>query len=82
MALGMPMAATRTGALPELAGDAPHIRLCAPANVEALVSAIRKSMQSLRAGTLAIDPDRVRRWRQYFAPERESREWAEMVAEI
>ncbi len=82
MALGMPMAATRTGALPELAGDAPHIRLCAPANVEALVSAIRTSMQSLRAGTLAIDPDRVRRWRQYFAPERESREWAEMVAEI
>jgi glycosyltransferase involved in cell wall biosynthesis len=82
MVLGIPMVATHTGALPELCGDARHVRLCASADVSALGSEIRSTMQSLRAGDSMVDQDLVHRWRRYFSPERERREWAEILAEV
>ena len=74
MVLGIPMAATRTGALPELCCAASHVALCAPADVAPLVSEIRRMMTGLGEGTLAVDASLVDSWRQLFSLSRERRE--------
>jgi glycosyltransferase involved in cell wall biosynthesis len=82
MALGMPMVATRTGALVELCGQAAHVRLCAPGNVSQFTSEVRSMLAGLRNGTVQVDMDRVHQWRRLFTVERERRQWEEVVSEL
>ncbi len=82
MTLGIPMVATRTGALPELGCAARHIALCAPADFAGLVSEIRRMMNGLREGTITVDVNLVAHWRQLLSLTRERRDWEEVIEEI
>ncbi|MCW5982169.1 MAG: glycosyltransferase family 4 protein [Bryobacteraceae bacterium] len=79
---GMPAVATRTGALPELAGDCPHVRLAAPGDVEGFTRQLRAMVSAVRAGSVLVDRDQVLAWRRHFSPERECAEWAKAAATV
>ncbi len=75
MALGLPIVATRTGALPDLCDGAAHVRLCAPGNARELAAAIGTMLAGMRDGSIAVDARRVDEWRRLFSPETERSDW-------
>ncbi len=80
LALGIPIVATRTGALAELADGASHINLCEPGSAESFARSLSATVESFRSKALVIDQTRVQQWRELAAPERERFQWEQVVA--
>ena len=75
MALGMPVVATRTGAIQELCQNAAHVALCPPCDAVALSAAIHSMLAGLRGGSIRVESKCVEEWRRHFSPERERCDW-------
>ena len=82
LTLGIPIVTTRCGALPELASDCAHVRLCPPGDGTALTEALARAVKETKAGTLRPDSARVAQWRRHFSPERERDEWLAAIAAV
>jgi glycosyltransferase involved in cell wall biosynthesis len=82
LTLGIPIVATRTGALPELCRDAGHVRLCAPGSVSACLAELRAMIQDVLRGSVCVDRERVLAWRRHLAPQAEREQWEREIAEV
>jgi predicted glycosyltransferase/glycosyltransferase involved in cell wall biosynthesis len=82
LAMGMPIVSTRTGALPEIAANAPHVMFCEPGDALSLSNALSLMIAGTRSGNLVIDNLRVASWRELVNPERERYQWEQVVANI
>jgi len=82
LTLGIPIVTTRCGALPEVAADVPHVRLCAPGDFAALCNELESAVQDTLAGSLAPDEARIEGWRRHFSTERERRQWREAIESV
>lgn len=82
LTLGVPIVTTRSGALSEVVVGADHVRLCPPGDVEALSAAIEAAVGDLLDGRSAPDPEIVGEWRSLFSPDRERREWREIIEAV
>jgi glycosyltransferase involved in cell wall biosynthesis len=81
LTLGIPIVTTRCGALPEIAAEAAHVRLCPPADLSALTAALETAVRETLEGGIAVDAGPVRRWREHFSPLRERQQWRQAALE-
>ena len=80
LTMGMPIVATATGALPEIAASVSHVRLCIPGDSVQLTKELELMAQLMLAGGLEINHEQVERWRQQFSPAAERANWSDAVA--
>jgi glycosyltransferase involved in cell wall biosynthesis len=79
---GMPIVTTRCGEMPDLAADASHVALARPGDSPEYSRLLHDMCLRVAAGTIQVDGGQVDRWRTYFRPERESREWRAIVGDV
>lgn len=79
LCLGIPIVATRCGALPELAAGSTHVRWVNPADMIGFIDALREWVMGVRKGTVRVDPDAVRQVRARCTVSAERAEWAKLL---
>jgi glycosyltransferase involved in cell wall biosynthesis len=82
LGIGMPVVATRTGALSELAKDASHIHLCATGAEDDFVMTLEKAITVTRVHTALVDTHWLRALRGRLSLEAESRSWLDVLENL
>lgn len=82
LAIGMPIVATRTGALPEIAPNSEHVRFCNPGSADELKSTLQEMIGRLRDGALNINELQIHEWRKLAHSDRERYQWEQVVANV
>jgi predicted glycosyltransferase/glycosyltransferase involved in cell wall biosynthesis len=83
MTMGVPIVATSVGVLPEMVnGNARHVRLVPPGNVDQFADALRNSVCDAIAGRTEVANTEVEKWRNVFSTARERNQWERVVREM
>ncbi len=82
LTIGIPIVTTCCGALPEVASDCAHVRLCPPGDWALLARELEAATAEIRTGALHPDRERIQDWRRHFSPDREIAEWRAVVEDV
>jgi glycosyltransferase involved in cell wall biosynthesis len=79
---GIPIVSTRCGELPDLAADASHVAIARPGDADGYARSLAEMCARVAGGDIRVDEALIARWKRYFHPVREAREWRAVVGDV